>query len=208
MLISLRAHSVVGDQQDFLCAKEAVMRASGVALRSRPPPAVLPAVGLDEVRSAVEATVRAVDRKHAAVRAAVQAAVALREATKPYKIAPEAADLLLRTQSTHAGRPSGPATPGSSRAGAEIVHPSRCSRADSDFSDADSDSSDISEEWCLTPAGGPAALGWRRCASLPQHPTARDRRPQSLPARPARAETASERTGRSGRPSSPPAGRK
>ena len=186
------------------------MRRSGVALRSRPPPAALPPVGIDEVRRAVEATVRAVERKHAAVRAAVCAAEALREATRPYKLSGEAAQLLLRTRSTDAGRPvlsSGcPSNPCGSCMGSETGSSSRYRRADPGLSD--SDSGDMSEEWSMTPGGGPAALGWRRCASLPQQPAAGDRRRRTSPAaRPARAETASERSGRSGRPSSPAAGR-
>ena len=44
--------SVLGDQQDFLCAKEAVMRRSGAALAALPraPRPAPPPAGMDEVR--------------------------------------------------------------------------------------------------------------------------------------------------------------
>ncbi len=77
--LTLPGASVVGDQQDFLCAKEAIMHLSGAALRTlgRPPSSAPPPVGVEEVCRAVEAVVRAVDRKHAAVRSTLRAAVAV-----------------------------------------------------------------------------------------------------------------------------------
>ncbi len=86
---------MLGEQQAFLCTKEPVMRRSAAALLTRPaspPPSPAPE-GLVAVQAAVAAAMRAVDRKFAAVHAAVPSLVLA---------APSIGSLLHRTLSSSA----------------------------------------------------------------------------------------------------------
>jgi hypothetical protein len=192
------------------------MHLSGAALRTlgRAPASAPPPVGVEEVRRAVEAVVHAVDRKHAAVRSTLRAAVAVAlrpdGARAPAGAAAAAATVaaaseLLRTRSVDAIIPACGGTPS----------PLACRRlcrarsvgphgpaSDGDGEAADGDSDDGPAEWFLLP-GGPGreqrprgrsvqsgsgdGSGRRRSPQLPQGVNNR----------------AAGRRGRAGRPNSP-----
>jgi hypothetical protein len=85
----VRPGSVVGDQQRFLCAKEAVVRRRGGAPAPRPPPAPAAPWPLEEVQAVVADAVHAVDARLAAAREIAAAAVRARPAAAP-AVAPAA----------------------------------------------------------------------------------------------------------------------
>jgi hypothetical protein len=203
---------VVGDQQDFLCAKEAVMHLSGAALRTlgRAPSGASPPVGVEEVRRAVEAVVQAVDRKHAAVRATVRAAVAGRPDGAPADAAAAAAvaaaaQAFLRARSVDAAAPAYDG--GVSPLARSQLRPGRSAGpsgpvSDGDGEAADGDSDDGPAEWFLLP-GGPGRQQRPRGRSAQGGSGGGSRRRQSPPRQPRAGNRADERPGRAGRPNSP-----